>query len=105
MRPENIEINILPKTKLEEIRRFLLWTYCVIEGWNIASADPAGLRTDGDRLIDERDHLCVHIIASIDGRLAGCVRICHRQNGSFKSQLYDYINPTDGYRPFDAEIS
>ncbi|KAI5457081.1 acyl-CoA N-acyltransferase [Mariannaea sp. PMI_226] len=101
----HIEISILSPEGLDEVRRFLFWTYCIIEQWEPPLGDPAGLRVDGDRLVDDRDHLCVHIVARVKGRLVGCIRITHPHNGVFETQLYDHTNCQHSYTRYVAEIA
>ena len=100
-----IEIGLLPQSELDEVRRFLFWTYCVVDGWIPPAGDPAGLRVQEDMLVDDRDSLCNFIVARINNELVGCVRIAPRVSGKFETQLYDDINSENKYRRFDVELA
>lgn len=102
---ENISLSVLSLDELDEVRRFLYWTYCVTQAWIPKLGDPSGLRIEGDRLLDDRDHQCVHIGARLNGVLVGCIRIATRTGGLFETQLYDRQNPEGTYTLFDAEIA
>jgi GNAT superfamily N-acetyltransferase len=100
-----VEIKILPPSDLELVRRFLFWTYCVVDGWMPPADDLAGFRVEGNRLLDDRDHLCIHFIAWLDGEILGCIRIAPRVSGKFETQFYDKANSDEDYARFDFELA
>jgi len=100
--PQNIQIRLSTSSELDDIRKFLFFTYCLVDGWYPPVGDPAHFRVEGNRLLDDRDFLSTHFIALANGVIVGCVRASFRVAGKLQFEIYD-----DDQAPsnFDVEIS